>query len=99
MGKQRTEQTTTPVAEKLPEGRLILVLCRNRYLTTIKQEFEDWQSEGLQILAYGATHKAHDGFFLITWRGKPVHRRFLNKLRTDEDIFDYVPITLHATTT
>lgn len=99
MSEQRTEPTTAPVVEELPEGRLILVICRNRYFQTIKQEFEDWQSEGLQILACGASHKAHDGFFLIAWRGKPVHRRFLNKLKTDEDIFDYVPITLRATTT
>jgi hypothetical protein len=98
MSEQRRAQTTAPVTEELPEGRLILVICRNRYLQTIKQEFEDWQSEGLQILASGMTHKAHDGFLLIRWRG-PVHRRFLNKLKTDEDIFDYVPINLIAATT
>jgi hypothetical protein len=98
MSEQRTEQATAPVIEELPESRLILVICRYRYFHTIKQEFEDWQSEGLQILACGASHKAHDGFFLITWRRNPVHRRFLNKLRTDVDIFDYVPITFQATT-
>ncbi len=99
MNEQRRAQTTAPVTEEPLEGRLILVLCRNRYFQTIKQEFEDWQSEGLRILAAGTTHKAHDGFFLITWHGQPVHRRFLNKLKTDEDIFDYVPINLIAATT
>ncbi len=98
MSEQLVVSTAAPVVEGLPESRMILVLCRNRYFQTIKQEFEDWQPEGLQLLASGTTHKAHDGFFLIVWRG-PVHRRFLNKLKTDEDIFDYVPITLLTTPT
>ena len=98
MSEQLVVSTAAPVVEGLPESRVILVICRNRYFETIKQEFEDWQNEGLQILACGTTHKAYDGFFLITWRGKPVHRRFLNKLKTDVDIFDYVPINLLATT-
>jgi hypothetical protein len=98
MSEQLAVSTAAPVVEGLPESRMIMVLCRNRYFETIKQEFEDWQPEGLQILACGATHKAHEGFFLIAWRG-PVHRRFLNKLKMDPDIFDYVPINLLRTTT
>jgi hypothetical protein len=98
MNEQRTTQALTAVAEELPRHRLMLVICRYRELDAIRREFEDWQPEGFRLIDHGQMHKSFDGYLLFEWREKPIPRPFLNKLRNDPDIFDYVPITVLAST-
>lgn len=95
MSEPPTEQQT-PMIEELPHRRLILVICRYRYFKQIKEECEDWQSEGLHIIASGTTHRAYDGFLLCECRDQPIPRLFMKKLKEDADIFDYIPINVRV---
>lgn len=96
MSEPLTEQATTPVMSELPHSRLILVICRNRELPRLTREFAEWQGIGFRLLASGTTPKRFDGFLLIAWREKPVPRTFLDKIRNDTAIFEYIPINLFA---
>jgi hypothetical protein len=97
MSEHLTEHATTPVVNDLPHSRLILVICRNRDLQRLTREFREWQEIGFHLIASGTTPKRFDGFLLIAWREKPVTRAFLDKIRNDTAIFEYIPINLFAT--
>jgi len=68
---------------------IMLVSCVKRMLNAIVDEFGDWQQEGGEVRLYGITAKADDGFILLLW-SKPIPERFFDKLKDDEDIFDYL---------
>ncbi|HLG65983.1 MAG TPA: hypothetical protein VKY19_28965 [Ktedonosporobacter sp.] len=72
---------------------MMLILCSNRQVRAIADEFEDWKAEGagLEVRLYGTTAKAGDGFLLLAW-SKPIPQKFFDKLRKDEDILDYVTV-------
>jgi hypothetical protein len=72
---------------------MMLIVCANRQVQAIADEFEDWKAdgEGLEIRLYGTTAKANDGFLLLAWN-TPIPQKFFDKLRKDEDILDYVTV-------
>ena len=72
-------------------GTLMIVLCASRYVKHIFDELTDWfEAEGgAEILLYGTTMKAQQGFLLVNWTA-PVPDRFLKKLHTDSDMTDFV---------
>jgi len=72
---------------------MMLILCSNRQVRAIADEFEDWKAdgEGLEVRLYGSTAKANDGFILLAWN-KPIPQKFFDKLRKDGDILDYVTV-------
>ena len=68
---------------------MMLVYCSKRQVRAIVDEFEDWKQGGAEVQLYGITAKADDGFLLLAWN-KPIPERFLEKLKDDEDILDYL---------
>ena len=83
------------MSEKAPNAtqheRLMIVICRYRHLETIVEEVNDWcEEEGGQILLYGMSERARDGFLLTRWSGPipvPLREKFV---KLDRDIFDVV---------
>ncbi|HZO72574.1 MAG TPA: hypothetical protein VFB60_10265 [Ktedonobacteraceae bacterium] len=75
----------------MPTTTMMLIVCAKRQVRAIADAFEDWKTEGegLEVRLYGVTAKAGDGFLLLAWN-KPIPQKFFEKLRKDEDIFDYV---------
>jgi hypothetical protein len=70
------------------QQHLVQIICKSREREAILDELQDW--EGATVLLSGITHKARDGFIYLKWDG-PVPEVFLNKMKDDPDILDYIP--------
>ena len=67
----------------------LTILCEKRELDALVDTFGDWKEEGAEILLYGATEKANDGFILMRW-SRPIPQGFIQRqLKEDESILDY----------
>jgi hypothetical protein len=67
----------------------LTVLCDRRELDDLVDTFSDWKAEGAEILLYGATEKANDGFILMQW-SKPIPQGFIQRqLQEDESVLDF----------
>ncbi len=74
------------------EKRMLFVTCTRRQLNTIVEEWTDWFDAygGAKIALYGVTELEKVGFILLQW-SQPIPESFIQRLRTDDDIIDYVP--------
>ena len=70
---------------------LFFIICKSRQRKALLDEIADWKDEGANVVLTGITHKTHHGFIFLEWC-KPAPERFVEKLREDPDIIDYVPI-------
>ena len=75
--------------------RLLFLFCPSNEVQEIMQEIEDWAhpqanhgtSRG-EVLTYGQTDKAHQGFLLFHW-SHDVPARLIIKLMQDQAISDF----------
>ncbi len=86
--RTRSLQAPPPIAGQ----RDFVVTCTLDQLHPILDDFTDRLAlfESAQILYYGQTGKASDGFLLIRFTSPDGLTKFLEHLRTSEDILDYV---------
>jgi hypothetical protein len=69
----------------------MIVLCHQRYLHSIVDEFADWKAEGVDVGIYSTSEKAHQGYLFLVWK-QPISERFLMKLHNDPDILDFFTV-------
>ncbi|GAC1357888.1 MAG: hypothetical protein NVSMB44_04450 [Ktedonobacteraceae bacterium] len=70
--------------------QVLLIICQRREIAKLVDFLSDWKTAGGNILLYGYTNKATDGFILMQW-DQPIPTGFQeNQLKQDPGIIDYL---------
>ncbi len=69
---------------------LVFITCQRKALMPLVDVMSDWKMEGAEIVLYGYTGKAQDGFLLMRWNHTPSEGFQHKQLKADPDILDYL---------